>query len=130
MIRYVIYVIENDLPKTQAELVTVMERWFETNEKKIAPESDLQKFASLILQEIDAQTPDLKPAHRPSARQSGQAEEGQRKSDQWSLKGQSAGAKNDRTPLFGLPQTPSGMPPRRCRGVIPWASRRTGAAGQ
>jgi hypothetical protein len=42
------YVIENDLPKTQAELVTVMERWFETNEKKIAPESDLQKFASLI----------------------------------------------------------------------------------
>jgi hypothetical protein len=67
------YVIENDLPKTQAELVTVMERWFETNEKKIAPESDLQKFASLIFQEIDAQTPDLKPAHQPSARQSGPA---------------------------------------------------------
>jgi hypothetical protein len=46
------HVVDNDLPKTQAELVTVMERWFETNGKKIAPESELKHFAHLIFREF------------------------------------------------------------------------------
>jgi len=46
------HVVDNDLPKTQAELVTVMERWFETNGKKIAPEIELKHFANLIFSEF------------------------------------------------------------------------------
>jgi hypothetical protein len=46
------YVVDNNLPKTQAELVIVMERWFETNGEKIAPESELEHFAHLIFCEF------------------------------------------------------------------------------